>query len=164
VSLAIHSKKSAEDTKTFHPISLSYIAPSGVQKERIVPTDIFVLPYPLVEPPSPHADRVFLRRPQKNLKESACTPLFWNAFDLRDAGSCVHTHSQNAVMATLLWHGEVFEISHQEVCALLSSTWSISRIFWDKIKRIRALDDQRCADWWHGESIIISRQAHGPDH
>ncbi|KAF9516515.1 hypothetical protein BS47DRAFT_1376005 [Hydnum rufescens UP504] len=93
----------------------AYIAPSGVQKERIIPTDIFVLPYPLVEPPSPHTDRVFLRRPQKNLKESACTPLFWNAFDLRDAGSCVHTHSQNAVMATLLWPGEVFEISHQEM-------------------------------------------------
>lgn len=89
-----------------------YIAPSGVQKERIEPTDIFVLPYPA---PSPQTDRVFLRRPKKNLKESACTPLFWNAFDLHDAGSCVHTHSQHAVMATLLWPGELFEISHQEV-------------------------------------------------
>jgi len=115
VSLAIHSKKSTDDANIFHPMSFSYIAPSGVQKERIVPADIFVLPYPLVEPPSPHADRVFLRRPQKNLKESACTPLFWNAFDIRDAGSCVHTHSQSAVMATLLWPGEVFEISHQEM-------------------------------------------------
>ena len=82
-----------------------------MQKERIEPTDIFVLPYPA---PSPHEDRVFLRRPTKDLKESACTPLFWNAFELRDAGSCVHTHSQHAVMATLLW-GDVFEISHQEV-------------------------------------------------
>lgn len=103
-------------TSTFdtHPTYLhSYIAPSGVQKERIKPTDIFVLPYPS---PSPHTDRTltFLRRPSNNLKESACTPLFWNTFDLRDAGSCVHTHSQHAVMATLLWPGDVFEISHLE--------------------------------------------------
>ena len=89
-----------------------YIAPSGVQKERIEPTHIFVLPYPQKEP-SPNTDKVFLRRPALNLKESACTPLFWNSFDLRDAGSCIHTHSQHAVMATLLWTGPVFTISHQ---------------------------------------------------
>lgn len=89
-----------------------YIAPSGVQKERIEPGHIFVLPYPQPAP-SPHTERVFLRRPQLNLKESACTPLFWNSFDLRDAGSCIHTHSQHAVMATLLWKGPVFTISHQ---------------------------------------------------
>ncbi|TEB40195.1 Methylthioribulose-1-phosphate dehydratase [Coprinellus micaceus] len=90
-----------------------YIAPSGVQKERIKPTDIFVLPYP--QAPSPHTDRIFLRRPCNGLKESACTPLFWNSFDLRDAGSCIHTHSQHAVMATLLWEGDVWKISHQEM-------------------------------------------------
>lgn len=89
-----------------------YIAPSGVQKERIEPSHMFVLPYPQVTA-SPHTDRIFLRRPKLNLKESACTPLFWNAFDKRNAGSCIHTHSQNAVMATLLWEGDFFEISHQ---------------------------------------------------
>ena len=94
-----------------------YIAPSGVQKERIEPEHIFVLPYPQPTT-SPHADRVFLRRPQLNLNESACTPLFWNSFELRDAGSCIHTHSQHAVMATLLWKGTVFTISHQ-----VSSPW-----------------------------------------
>ncbi|KAJ3565766.1 hypothetical protein NP233_g7433 [Leucocoprinus birnbaumii] len=91
-----------------------YIAPSGVQKERIKPEHIFVLPYPQSSP-SPHTDRVFLRRPPLNLKESACTPLFWNSFDLRNAGSCIHTHSQHAVMATLLWKGPVFTISHQMI-------------------------------------------------
>ncbi|KAF8326978.1 Methylthioribulose-1-phosphate dehydratase [Cantharellus anzutake] len=104
-----------DDKISFTGGGLRYIAPSGVQKERIVPTDIFVLPYPAPQTPSPHTDRVFLRRPRKELKESACTPLFWNAFDLRGAGSCVHTHSQHAVMATLLWPGETFEISHQEM-------------------------------------------------
>ena len=89
-----------------------YIAPSGVQKERIEPEHIFVLPYPQPTT-SPHTDRVFLRRPQLNLNESACTPLFWNSFNLRDAGSCIHTHSQHAVMATLLWKESIFTISHQ---------------------------------------------------
>ena len=99
---------------TYPPSSdVVYIAPSGVQKERIKPTDIFVLPYP--QAPSPHTDRIFLRRPCNGLKESACTPLFWNSFDLRDAGSCIHTHSQHAVMATLLWEGDVWKISHQEM-------------------------------------------------
>jgi methylthioribulose-1-phosphate dehydratase len=79
-----------------------------VQKERIEPNHIFVLPYP-----QPDGDRVFLRRPAPHLKESACTPLFWNAFAMRDAGSCVHTHSQHAVMATLLWPGKEFRLSHQ---------------------------------------------------
>ncbi|KAN0135356.1 Methylthioribulose-1-phosphate dehydratase [Lactarius tabidus] len=87
-----------------------YIAPSGVQKERIEPAHIFVLPFP-----SPSGDRVFLRRPSLDLRESACTPLFWNAFDLRGAGSCIHTHSQNAVMLTLLTPGNMFRISHQEM-------------------------------------------------
>lgn len=87
-----------------------YIAPSGVQKERIEPSHMFVLPYP-----QPTTGRIFLRRPTLNLKESACTPLFWNAFEQRNAGSCIHTHSQNAVMATLLWPGDMFEISHQEM-------------------------------------------------
>ncbi|KAI6037384.1 class II aldolase/adducin N-terminal [Pisolithus microcarpus] len=87
-----------------------YIAPSGVQKERIEPSHMFVLPYP-----QPTTGRIFLRRPTLNLKESACTPLFWNAFEQRNAGSCIHTHSQNAVMATLLWPGDMFEISHQMI-------------------------------------------------
>lgn len=101
-----------------------YIAPSGVQKERIEPTHIFVLPYP--QTLSTTGDRIFLRKPTVNLKESACTPLFWNAFDLRDAGSCIHTHSQNAVMATLMWSGDVFTISHQ--VRVLLRMWELVRL------------------------------------
>lgn len=82
-----------------------YLAPSGVQKERISPEDIFVLTL---------SDRSFLRWPvHKPLKQSACTPLFYNAYELRQAGACIHTHSQHAVMATLLWKGNEFRISHQ---------------------------------------------------
>jgi methylthioribulose-1-phosphate dehydratase len=38
---------------------------------------------------------IMLMRSQ-GLKESACTPLFWNAFTMRNAGACIHTHSQHA--------------------------------------------------------------------
>ncbi|KAI7887036.1 methylthioribulose-1-phosphate dehydratase [Lichtheimia hyalospora FSU 10163] len=82
-----------------------YIAPSGVQKERMEPHHLFVLTL---------ADRAPLLKPP-SLKPSACTPLFYNAYTMRDAGACIHTHSQNAVMATLLYPGSTFEISHQEM-------------------------------------------------
>lgn len=70
------------------------------------PEDIFVLL---------RSTREFLRRPEKPLKQSACTPLFFNAYDLRDAAACIHTHSQHAVMATLLWPGKEFKVSHLEM-------------------------------------------------
>ncbi|KAI9145097.1 methylthioribulose-1-phosphate dehydratase [Paraphysoderma sedebokerense] len=83
-----------------------YIAPSGVQKERIVPDDLFVLAL---------SNRRIIRSPCKPLKQSQCTPLFYNAYTMRNAGACIHTHSQHAVMATLLFPGETFEITHQEM-------------------------------------------------
>ena len=68
-----------------------FIAPSGVQKELIHPSNIFVMEY---------KTRSYLRRPL-DLKPSACTPLFLAAFD-RGAKCCIHTHSQWAVLVTLL--------------------------------------------------------------
>ena len=75
-----------------------FIAPSGVQKELMQPNNIFVLAY---------ADRSYLRKPI-DLKPSACTPLFLAAFD-RGAGCCIHTHSQWAVLVTLLVEQEARE-------------------------------------------------------
>ena len=72
------------------------------------PTDMFVMDFNSKE---------YLRRPQVRLpfpnlivlvltylqvlKPSACTPLFMAAFE-RGAGCCIHTHSQWAVLVTLL--------------------------------------------------------------
>lgn len=85
-----------------------YIAPSGVQKELMQPTDMFVMDY---------ASKTYLRRPA-NLKPSACTPLFYAAFSLRNAGCCIHTHSISAVLVTLLCEAsgsqDVFEIEQIE--------------------------------------------------
>lgn len=84
---------------------------AGVQKERILPEHIFVLPFAQSSIPKSGSKRDFVRIPPKQvspclyhaftclcqgLKESACTPLFWNAFTMRDAGACIHTHSQHA--------------------------------------------------------------------
>ncbi|KAK3720877.1 Methylthioribulose-1-phosphate dehydratase [Vermiconidia calcicola] len=69
-----------------------FIAPSGVQKELMRPTDMFVMEY---------ETKKYLRRPAV-LKPSACTPLFLAAFTKRDAGCCIHTHSQWAVLVTLI--------------------------------------------------------------
>lgn len=89
---------------------LVYLAPSGVQKERILPEHMFVLPFAQSSVPKPGSKRDFVRIPSRKvsgwadrgfadhqgLSESQCTPLFWNAFTQRDAVSCIHTHSQNA--------------------------------------------------------------------
>ncbi|KAI5956303.1 MDE1 [Candida jiufengensis] len=94
---------------------LVYIAPSGVQKERIQPWEMFLVELP---------DERILRTPNDIPKEltksykykpSACTPLFMSCYKMRDAGACIHTHSQNAVLITLLNENKnYFEISHIE--------------------------------------------------
>lgn len=75
-----------------------FIAPSGVQKELMQPSNMFVLD---------RSTRKYLRKPPI-LKPSACTPLFLAAFD-RGAGCCIHTHSQWAVLITLLVERDAIE-------------------------------------------------------
>jgi hypothetical protein len=109
-----------------------YLAPSGVQKERIKPEHIFVLPFAQSSVPKPGSQRDFLRIPTQavginsqrswtfanaqGLKESACTPLFWNAFTMRNAGACIHTHSQHA--------GESKDIHHLDIKLMISDAHS----------------------------------------
>ena len=58
-----------------------YIAPSGVQKERIQPQDIFVIDL---------NEKVLSCPPaEKKLKLSECTPLFMNAYNMRSM-SIIH--------------------------------------------------------------------------
>ena len=79
-----------------------YMAPSGVQKERLQPEDLFVL----------DGSGKVLEAPAGNL--SACAPLFFNAFDIRGAGAVMHSHSINALMATLI-SGDEFRVTHLEM-------------------------------------------------
>lgn len=52
---------------------------------------------------------------QFRLKKSQCTPLFMLPYRQRNAGAVIHTHSPNAVMATLLWPGKEFRCSYLEM-------------------------------------------------
>lgn len=88
------------------------MAPSGVQKERMQPDDMFVLDAqgevlhtPAAKPP-----------PNRPPKLSECSPLFMSAYELRNAGAVIHSHSLNAVMATMLDpEANEFVITHVEM-------------------------------------------------
>ncbi|TAQ84835.1 hypothetical protein B7494_g6829 [Chlorociboria aeruginascens] len=94
---------------------LVYLAPSGVQKELMKPEDIYVLSLAAQTDPK---NRIYLRSPQL-FKPSQCTPLFIAAFKKRNAGCCIHTHSQWAVLLTLILENtpsspNMFEINNIE--------------------------------------------------
>lgn len=81
------------------------VAPSGVQKERMTPDQMFTLAL----------DGTVVDRPtDPALRPSECTSLFLTAIRLRDAGAVIHTHSIHAVVASLLFDHE-FVISEIEM-------------------------------------------------
>lgn len=82
-----------------------YMAPSGVQKERLAPEDLFVLD---------ERGEVIERPADAALRPSACAPLFFNAYRLRGAGAVLHSHSMNAMLATLAC-GDTFRVTHLEM-------------------------------------------------
>jgi methylthioribulose-1-phosphate dehydratase len=56
-----------------------------------------------------------LERPTAaELSPSACSPLFFNAYQLRGAGAVIHSHAMYAMLATLLF-GDVFECTKLEM-------------------------------------------------
>jgi methylthioribulose-1-phosphate dehydratase len=77
-----------------------WIAPSGVQKERIDPDDVYLLRDGVW-------DRVeVLEHPRDpKLRISECQPLFFNAYRARGAGAVLHSHSIWAVLAARLAGG-----------------------------------------------------------
>lgn len=74
-----------------------FMAPSGVQKERIAPEDVFVLASDV------SACSVVRAPANAALKVSECQPLFFNAFRTRGAGAVLHSHSVWAVLAARLF-------------------------------------------------------------
>lgn len=64
-------------------------------------SDIYVLSLAAQASSLDRRNRVYLRSPPQ-YKPSQCTPLFLAAFTKRRAGCCIHTHSQWAVLITLL--------------------------------------------------------------
>lgn len=81
------------------------IAPSGVQKERMLPEQMFTMAL----------DGSIVRSPaDETLRPSECSSLFLKAINLRGAGAVIHSHSLHAMAATLLFDDE-FSISHLEM-------------------------------------------------
>ncbi len=69
-----------------------YMAPSGVEKEKLQASDIFEL----------ELDGAIRRAPQDGARLTACAPLFMAAFSHRNAGAVLHSHSLDVVMASAL--------------------------------------------------------------
>jgi methylthioribulose-1-phosphate dehydratase len=82
-----------------------YMAPSGVQKERLREEDLYVLD---------DSGKVLRGPNDPALRPSACQPLFMNAFRLRDAGAVIHSHAMPAMLVTLLYR-EAFECTQLEM-------------------------------------------------
>lgn len=81
------------------------IAPSGVQKERMRPEQMFTIAL----------DGTVVSCPADGtLRPSECSSLFLKAINLRGAGAVIHSHSIHAMAATLLFERE-FVVSHLEM-------------------------------------------------
>lgn len=53
---------------------------------------------------------------ERPVKLSQCSPLFVTAYKQRDAGAVIHSHSLNAVMATVLaGNGKELVVTHEEM-------------------------------------------------
>lgn len=83
-----------------------YMAPSGVQKEHIKPEMVYTLDRAgqVIDGPADGC----------GMNVSQCRPLFLAAYDLRNAGAVLHSHSHNAVLATLLFDDH-FTCTHLEM-------------------------------------------------
>lgn len=105
-----------------------FVAPSGVQKERIQSDELFVIDLAGNDVKQPDAS--------KKLKKSECLPLFMNAFRMRDAGAVIHSHAISANLATLISDGSEFRIAFQEM-----------------IKGIKKGSSNEC--WRYDETLVV---------
>lgn len=94
------------------PQQLIVMSPSGVQKERMVEEDMYVLSpegsilsAPLAKP-----------YPHKPPKCSDCGPLFLKAYDMRNAGAVIHSHGMESCLVTMINpFSKEFRITHMEM-------------------------------------------------
>ncbi|KAH7293000.1 hypothetical protein KP509_28G007500 [Ceratopteris richardii] len=91
---------------------LIVMAPSGVQKERMLPEDMYILDADgnILSAPSPKPV------PHKPPKCSECAPLFMKAYKMRKAGAVIHSHGMESCLVTMMNPGaKEFRITHMEM-------------------------------------------------
>ncbi|XP_068338796.1 probable bifunctional methylthioribulose-1-phosphate dehydratase/enolase-phosphatase E1 1 isoform X2 [Pyrus communis] len=94
------------------PEQLVVMSPSGVQKERMVPEDMYVLSPngSVLCTPSPKP------YPHKPPKCSDCGPLFMKAYEMRNAGAVIHSHGMESCLVTMINpNAKEFRITHMEM-------------------------------------------------
>ncbi|GJT12481.1 probable bifunctional methylthioribulose-1-phosphate dehydratase/enolase-phosphatase E1 [Tanacetum coccineum] len=91
---------------------LIIMSPSGVQKERMVEEDMYVLSSTgdILFSPSPKP------YPHKPPKCSDCASLFMKAYNMRNAGAVIHSHGMESCVVTMLDPlAKEFRITHMEM-------------------------------------------------
>ncbi|KAK4795192.1 hypothetical protein SAY86_013186 [Trapa natans] len=91
---------------------LIVMSPSGVQKERMLPEDMYIMSADgsILSSPSP---KPF---PNKPPKCTDCAPLFMKAYKMRDAGAVIHSHGMESCLVTMLNPASTeFRITHMEM-------------------------------------------------
>lgn len=91
---------------------LIIMSPSGVQKERMVPEDMYVLSSSGSILSSP-LSKPF---PYKPPKCSDCASLFLKAYQMRNAGAVIHSHGMESCLVTMINPlAKEFRITHMEM-------------------------------------------------
>ncbi|XP_044464870.1 probable bifunctional methylthioribulose-1-phosphate dehydratase/enolase-phosphatase E1 isoform X2 [Mangifera indica] len=94
------------------PQQLILMSPSGVQKERMEPEDMYVMSGngSILYSPSPKP------YPHKFPKCSDCAPLFMKAYEMRNAGAVIHSHGIESCLVTMINPlAKEFRITHMEM-------------------------------------------------
>ncbi|KFK27000.1 hypothetical protein AALP_AA8G321500 [Arabis alpina] len=94
------------------PDQLIVMSPSGVQKERMQPEDMYILAAngSMLSTPSPKP------YPNKPPKCTDCAPLFIKAYEMRNAGAVIHSHGMESCLVTMLNpQAKEFRITHMEM-------------------------------------------------
>lgn len=131
------------------------IAPSGVQKEMVEEKHLFQI----------SMDGSIITKPNiQNLKLSECTPLFLEAYKLRNAGAVLHSHSLNAVMNTLLFETE-FQIKDFEMIKGIkghkNTDWCVIPIIENTENECELTDRLRSAIICYPNSYAVLVRNHG---
>lgn len=94
------------------PNQLIVMSPSGVQKERMVEEDMYVLASNGSTLSAPSAKPF----PHKPPKCSDCAPLFLKAYEMRNAGAVIHSHGMESCLVTMISpYSKEFRITHMEM-------------------------------------------------